>query len=211
MPKNIFMGFIVPLSILLPIIVFLFKYKLAGKGLKYLFYFLILAALINLAALFLVRMGMRNLPLLHLYTVVETVFFLAYFHSIFENENIKKVIKVIMFAFPALCVVNFIFIQDLFTFNTYTRPLEALIITVICLLYLYKSSASENWLGSPINWVNMGILLYFPAASIIFILANYFTFVGGDGEMSRSIWNLHAILVLAMYLIWTKAFSLIKK
>ncbi len=211
MPKTLIVGYIVPLSILFPIIIFLFKYKFASKATKYLFYYLIAAALINLAALVVVRMGMRNLPLLHLYTLVETLFFLAYFHSIFDSVRIKNAIKFLMFAFPILCIINFVFIQDLFTYNTYTRPLEALIVTTICMLYFYKSGFSENWLNSPINWLNMGILIYFPAASIIFILSNYFTFVGGNREMTRSIWNLHAFLVLAMYLIWTKGFSLIKK
>ncbi|MNK00633.1 hypothetical protein D3C87_184220 [compost metagenome] len=211
MPKNILMGFVVPLSILLPIVIFLFKYKVASKSTKYLFYYLILAALINVFALALVRMGMRNLPLLHLYTVVETVFFLAYFRSIFKSPKIKSILKFLIFAFPLLCIINFVFIQDIFTFNTYTRPLEALIITAACLLYFYESGFTENWLGSTINWINMGILFYFPAASIIFILSNYFTFVGKNAEMSRSMWNLHALLVLAMYIIWAKGFSLITK
>lgn len=211
MPKTIIVGYIVPLSILLPIIVFLFKYKVASSAEKCLFYYLIAASIINISALTLVKMGMRNLPLLHLYTMVEAIFFFTYFRTIFSSSKVKKVLSFLIFAFPIFCIVNFIFIQDIFTYNTYTRPLEAILITIICLVYFYKSGFSENWLGSSINWLNMGILIYFPAASVIFILSNYFTFTDGNREMGRAIWNLHAFLVLAMYLIWTKAFSLIGK
>ena len=55
------------------------------------------------------------------------------------------------------------------------------------------------------------MLVYFPAASIIFILSNYFTFVDLDSAMTDIVWNMHAFLVLGMYLMLTKAFSLINK
>jgi len=210
-PKTIIVGYIVPLSILLPIGVFLTKYRKAPQATKYLFWYLVVALLINFSALVVVKMGKRNLPLLHLYTLVEAVFFLAYFRAIFNSPKIKKVLTILMVGFPLLCIINFLFIQDIFTFNTYTRPLEAIMLTFICLLYFYNSDFVENWLKSPINWLNIGVLIYFPIAAIIFILSNYFTFVGRNLEMTRLIWNVHAILVFAMYLIWTKGFSLIQK
>jgi len=211
MPRTIIVGYIVPLSILLPIIIFLFKYKYAPKAFKFLFYFLISAAIINSAALIVVNRGMRNLPLLHLYTVVETVFFLFYFKTIFKEQIIKKVITIVMIAFVVISIINSLFIQSLFTFNTHTRPLEAIIITVLCLMRFFKSDFTEDWLKQPVNWINMGILIYFPAATVIFSLSNYFTFVSTDNEMIRRMWDLHAVLVLLMYIIWAKGFSLINK
>lgn len=210
MPKNLIMGYIVPLSILLPIGIFILNYKRAPKSLKYLFYFLVCSGVINLAALTVIRWRMSNLPLLHLYTVVEAVFFLLYFRSIFRQTAIRNILFGLVIIFPVICVINALFIQNIFTFNTYTRPLEAIIITLTCFLYLYKSGFNENWLGSSINWVNMGILIYFPAATIIFILSNHFTFVKLNREMVRSVWNLHAVLVFVMYLFWAKGFSLMR-
>ncbi|RZK21114.1 MAG: hypothetical protein EOO43_10765 [Flavobacterium sp.] len=211
MPRTIIVGYIVPLSILLPIIIFLFKYRYAPKAFKLLFYFLIAAAVINSAALVVVNKGMRNLPLLHLYTIVESVFFLLYFKAIFKEKTIKKVITIMMVAFVIVSVVNSLFIQNLFTFNTHTRPLEAIIITVLCLMHLFKSDFAEDWLKQPVNWINIGILVYFPVAMVIFTLSNYFTFIKTELEMIRRMWDLHAILVLLMYVIWAKGFSLIKK
>lgn len=210
-PRTIIVGYIVPLSIFLPIGVFLTKYKKAPQATKYLFWYLVATLLINFSALVVVKMGKRNLPLLHLYTLVEAVFFLVYFRAIFDSPKIKRALEILIIGFPLLCIINFLFIQDIFTFNTYTRPLEAIMLTFICLLYFYKSGFVENWLKSPINWLNVGVLLYFPIAAIIFILSNYFTFVGRNLDMTRLIWDVHAILVLTMYLIWTKGFSLIQK
>ncbi|WP_233164591.1 hypothetical protein [Pedobacter sp. ASV28] len=211
MPHDIISGYIVPLSILLPIGMFIFRYRHANMESKLLFYYLIVAGLINLTAIGLVKFRMSNLPLLHIYTIVETTFFMAYFRLIFESKKIKRFLTVVMIGFPILCILNFLFIQDLFTYNTYTRPLEAVIITFVCLLYFYKSGFTENWLNNPINWLNMGIMIYFPAASIIFILSNYFVFVLHNYKMANVIWDVHSILVLLMYLLWAKGFSLIRK
>lgn len=205
------MGIIAPLCILLPICMFIYKRKHADRSTKIMFYYLVAAGLINATAIILARNGIRNLPLLHLYTVVETVFFLSYFRTIFESRKIKSALIVVMIAFAVCCIINLTFIQSIFTFNTHTRPLEALIITGTCLLYFYKSGFSENWLNVPVNWINMGVLMYFPAASIIFILSNYFTFIKLNREMTSIVWNMHAFMVLGMYLLFTKAFSLLKK
>lgn len=211
MSRDILIGIIVPLSILLPIGIFMFKYRYADRSMKIIFFYLVVAGLINLLAILLVKMKMRNLPLLHLYTVIETVFFLAYFQSIFEDKKIRKYLTAAMLIFPILCVLNFLFIQDIFTFNTHTRPLEAILITFVCLLYLYKSGFVEDLMKRPLSWINVGIIVYFPVASIIFLLSNYFVFKAYNKDLTTLVWNIHSLLVLAMYLFFAKGFSLIKK
>ncbi|MBB2144298.1 hypothetical protein GM921_02260 [Pedobacter sp. LMG 31464] len=153
---------------------------------------------------------MRNLPLLHLYTIVEAVFILSYFRTLFTDALIKKVLLFILILFPVLCILNFTFLQSIYTFNTYTRPLEAILITFFCLLYLYKSGFTENWLNKHTSWFNMGILIYFPVACIIFILSNYMTLVTMNKAMNTVVWSVHGALVLMMYLFWAKGFSLLK-
>ena len=115
-----------------------------------------------------------------------------------------------MVIFPVICIVNFSFFQSIYTFNTHTRPLEAVLITFFCLLYFYKEDFTENWIDNPTNWFNIGILIYFPTACIIFILSNYLVFVRMNKEMNTMIWNIHAVFVMLMYLIWAKGFNLLK-
>ena len=206
-----FLTYIVPLSILLPILFGLLNYKASDNGQKLLLFYLLASGLINLGAMILIFYRMKNLPLLHLYTIVEAVLILCYLRTLFKEHIIKNVLLYTIVLFTLLCIINFTFIQSIFTFNTYTRPLEAILITFFCLLYLYKSGFTENWLDKPISWFNIGILIYFPAACIIFILSNYLVFKTMNKEMTTMVWNLHATLVLFMYLLWTKGFSLIKK
>ena len=206
-----FVTFVVPLSILLPILIALFHYNKLQSAPRLLFFYLIISGLINLLAIILVSVfKMGNLPLLHVYTIVEAIFLLSYFRSIFTDTRIKKILLYIIVLFPILCILNFTFLQSIYTFNTYTRPLEAILITFFCLLYLYNSGFTENWINKPISWFNMGILIYFPVACIIFILSNYLVFGQMNKAMNRIIWDLHAVFVMFMYILWAKGFSLVK-
>jgi len=205
-----FLTIIVPLSILIPILIACYNFKHLIAAAKLLLYYLIASGLINLAAIILIEFRMRNLPLLHLYTIVEAVLILGYLRCIFNEARIKKTLGLLMLVFPLLCVINFSFFQSIYTFNTYTRPLEAILITFFCLLSLYKSGLTENWINKPQNWFNMGILLYFPVACIIFILSNYMTSTKLVA-MNKIVWTVHGALVMLMYLFWAKGFSLVKK
>lgn len=206
-----FLTYIVPLSILIPIIIGLLHYKNLNVASKYLLGYLIVSGVINLVAIIFIKYKMNNLPLLHLYTIIEAVFLLSYFRSIFKQIVVKKILLAISFLFPIICIINLIFFQSIFTYNTYTRPLEAIFITFFCLLYLYQSGFAENWLKKSVNWFNIGVLTYFPVVCIIFILSNYMVFVLKDKEMNRMVWTLHGVFVLVMYLVWAKGFSLLKK
>ncbi|RZL48334.1 MAG: hypothetical protein EOP00_09495 [Pedobacter sp.] len=207
-----FLTYIVPLSILLPILFGLLYYQNSTPGSKLLFYYLIASGSINLTAILLVANGVKNnLPLLHLYTIVEAVFILSYLRTLFLNNLTQKILLIITILFPILCIINFTFIQSIFTFNTYTRPLEAILITFFCLLFLYQSGFTENWLKKPSSWFNVGILIYFPVVCIIFIVSNYIVFVAKDKNLNTLIWEFHGAMSLLMYVFWAKGFSLIKQ
>jgi len=203
-----FLRVIVPLSILIPIIFALFNFKRAQLNSRLILSYLIASGLINLVALTVMRRN--NLPLLHLYTIVEAILILSYLRNLFVEPVVKRVLLYIIIIFPIVCILNFLFLQNM-RYNTYTRPLEAIMITFFCLLYLYKSGFTENWINKPTSWFNMGILLYFPVVCIIFILSNYMAFVIKNKAMNHLVWYFHATMVLVMYLIWARGFYLLKK
>ncbi len=203
-----FVYYIVPLSILIPIFFALLNFKQAKADARLIFYYLIVSGLINLVAI--TVMKKNNLPLLHIYTIVEAVLILSYLRTLFIEPKIRKVLQFTIILFPILCILNLTFLQSIKTFNTHTRPLEAILITFFCLLYLYKSGFTENWINKPSSWFNMGILIYFPVACIIFILSNYMVFVQKNKVMNHLVWDVHAFLVLIMYLIWARGFYVIK-
>lgn len=201
-----FLTYIVPLSIFLPIIAALFRFSKLDSAAKIIFSYLICSGLINLAAIILVAYRQKNLPLLHLYTTVEAVLILSYFRNISNSSLVKSALKWIIIGFPILCLLNALFLQSIYEFNTNTRPLEGLLIIFFCLLYFYQTGFTENWLTKRTSWFNMGILLYFPASLVIFMVSNKLVFGRMNVELNTVLWNIHATLVMLMYFLWTKAF-----
>ena len=108
-----FVSYIVPLSILIPILFGLLHFKFAKVGYKLLIYYLVASGLINLAAIIMASFNVRNLPLLHLYTIVEAVFILSYLRTLFIEPPIKKVMLLVIIFFPILCILNFTFLQSI--------------------------------------------------------------------------------------------------
>ncbi len=150
--------------------------------------------------------------MLHVYTIVEGTFFLSYFKQVFSSKRIKIALTIIRVIFPLICLVNLFFFQSIFTYNTHTRPLEALLISFFCFLHFYVYSGQEQddeWFKKDVNWINLGVALYFPAALTIFVFANYFR-ISVNQIMNDLILGVHAALVLVMYLFWAYAFRIAK-
>ncbi|TKC10505.1 hypothetical protein FA048_09990 [Pedobacter polaris] len=202
-----YQGLIVPVSIFIPIGVAIYNYRYINRLFKILLYYLVVSGSINLIAI--LKSGSNNLPLLHIYTVVEFLFLAVYFAGINHNKTIKKYSYLIIVIFPLLCLVNVLFFQSKYQFNSYVRPLEALIFICYSLLYFFNlvdTDPDQSWYSNGLNLINAGLLLYFSGSLFVFILSNVITFkLSHDAKML--IWNLHNSLVVVLYLLMAFGFS----
>jgi hypothetical protein len=202
------MGYIVPAFVFMPIGAALRRYSCIDRPLKIIFCYLLLDGTTNVIAVTLAHFNMHNLPLLHIFTILEFLLLSWFFLEIFHEQRIRRIIVYMMVIFPLLCVINFTFFQSINRFNTNTRPLEALILMAYSLLFSVRANekGDKKWSGDPISLVNTGILLYFSGALFIFSFSNI---TSGHPIASRLnilnlvIWDIHATLVLAMYLLFT--------
>ncbi|HEY0271806.1 MAG TPA: hypothetical protein VGC22_01420 [Chitinophaga sp.] len=205
----IYTGIIVPLSVLLPLAAGIARYKALPKALRIIFFYLWVDGLVNLVAILLADFHVNNLPVLHVFTILEW-WCLAYFYrQVLNSAPAKRILLYGMICFPVICIINFTWFQSLLHFNTYTRPLETLLVMGCSLAYFAQTNdAATAWGQSAINWINTGILLYFSGALFIFSFSNLTV-----THMSRKVasinvlvWNIHATLLLAMYLLFTIGF-----
>jgi hypothetical protein len=143
----------------------------------------------------------NNLPLLHFYTMFELVAVLWYYQHAFNSKPISKWLTVIMVAFPLLCAVNFTFFQSIYQFNTYTRPLEAIIIIVLSGMYLNSQNNFEKkeHIHNAGRWVASGFLIYFCSSLFQFIFSNVVS-QHASKWVKHLIWNIHDTFVLLMYI-----------
>ena len=201
-----YVGYIVPASTLLPLGAGIFYYKQINKPLRTLLIYLAAAFVINVIGSILANNSINNLPLLHVYTIVEVVTIMFYFKQAFESDKAIKWINIIMLAFPLLCIVNFSFFQSVYEYNTYTRPLGALIVIVASILYLAVQSdfKRQDLVTTSGRLVAAGFLIYFCSSLFQFIFSNVVRH-NVEKRVVLMIWNLHATLVLIMYLIFLAA------
>jgi hypothetical protein len=202
------MGTVVPASVIIPIVSALKKYRRLSKACRYMVLYLLFTAIINALAQLLAAVSINNMPLLHADTALETVLLLLYFRSVLRGRNSSNVTQGLLILFPLICLLNFSFFQSIYSFNTYTRPLEAIIFIGCCFAFFFQGMAYQldwPWTEQPHNWMVSGLLLYFSSSLFLFLFSNFLA-SGCSAATNITIWNIHAALVLLMYLLITLGF-----
>lgn len=205
----LYMGTIVPVSIAIPIVVGIAKYKRLGQSLKIILLFLVINGLTNVIAKLLSVAQVTNLPALHVYTIVELSILLLFYRSILDGTRVNKYIPAIIVGFFIVSVVNTLSFQCIFTYNSYTRSLEAILIIFFAITYFIKrlENVEQSNGGATITIINSALMLYFSGAFILFIVSNV---IVTDVKLGTAIWNVHATLVLFMYMLMAVALYLYK-
>jgi hypothetical protein len=211
-----FMGLIVPVSVLIPISVAVIKYKQVDRVLLLIFYYLLLDGIVDLLATIIAYCRINNMPLLHIFTIFEFLLLSFFYTKILRDPLARNIIKFLMVIFPLLCIVNFLFFQSIFRFNTYTRPLEVLIVMAYSLTYFAQANEASDvkgWSSNPLIWVNIGILLYFSGALFVYSFSNFTTAYTSPKYklVNLFIWDIHAALLLCMYLLFSWGFYICRK
>lgn len=205
---------IVPASILIPIIIGISRLGRMPAYAKCLLIYLAISAIVNTTAIILTWNQVHNLWLLHIYTILESFLLLYYFKLIIINKNVNLIIRILLWAFPVFCIINFLFLQSLYNFNTYARPVEAIMFITLCAVYWWqenKEDSEKSWGNIPNNWIVTGLMLYFAGVFFLFLLAKYIMTGVANRKAWNLVWDTHATLVLIMYLLMAVGFIKCKK
>ncbi|MGY3214067.1 hypothetical protein [Mucilaginibacter sp. HD30] len=202
-PSAIYLGYVIPAATLIPIISGLVFYKQINKPLRILLIYLGASFGLNVMGSVLSYQHINNLPGLHFYTIVEVVAVMLYFLYAFEKGNISKWIKAVMIIFPVICIINFTFFQSLYEYNTFTRPLDALIIIIFTTAYMAMQNGFKNraLITRSGRLVAAGFLIYFCSSLFQFIFSNVIS-KNASKLIRHLIWDLHGTFVLIMYLLF---------
>lgn len=195
----VYMRVVAPSFIILPLVIAGVYYHRLTKAMRVLFYYLLVTAVISIVSTLLAINHIRNTPLIHSDTVIETLFLLYFFDLLFADNRMSSYLRPLMVLFPVFCCINFIFLQSIYSFNAYTRALEAMLFITLSMLYWIYRNDNISWLHISANWIVSGLLLYFSAAFFLFVFGNYLS-------ASLLAWNIHATLILIMYLLFATGF-----
>src|ERR1044072_7524087 len=135
---SLYLGVIVPASTLIPITIGIIKYRRLVRRQRALLLYLCIAVTVNAIAT--IYSHHNNLPLLHVYTMLEFILLVRYYVLVFSGRKTVPYLVAAAIIFPVFCVVNFLFIQSIYTYNSYTRPVEAIFLvlhaTLVLIMYI---------------------------------------------------------------------------
>lgn len=205
----LYMGVIVPASVVVPVVFAIVKFSDLNKPLTTIFFYLLFAGMVNACAALLAFRQINNLPLLHVYTIAEFLFLALFFYQVTGSPGMKKGVLAGMLLFPLYGFINFTFIQSLQVFNSYTRPVEAILLIMGSLAFFYMQSLknqNSSWQAQPETWIVIGILVYFSSSLVQFSFSNVVSSHAGR-NVKLLIWTIHATLVLIMYVLFAVGFA----
>ncbi len=149
----------------------------------------------------------NNLPLYHIYILVEGPALLLLYRKRFKEEQIRKNLTRVAYLLISVVLGNALFIQGWNNLPTFSRTLEAVILVALALYYLryiFKEQKIKYLSVSFWFWLSSGLLIYFSSNLLLFIFTNVVK--EGADELFVGVWSIHAALNFVLYGFYSIAF-----
>lgn len=138
---------------------------------------------------------------------VEFVFYFFVLYSIINSRLLKQSLRILLFVFPVLAILNRIFIQPGDIFPSYSTNLGAALIVGFCtygLVDLFLGSNIRNIIRQPEGWIFFGLLVYYGCSFPFYASYNLFD------KLTQRDWYvlgiIHFVLNIILYLSFTLSF-----
>jgi hypothetical protein len=200
------LGNISSFIVIIPLILSGYKFKSLNSVQKKLLYLLIIVLIVESVSNILWYQKINNLPVYHFFTVIQFLLIVNIYREALSQIFSKLFFTSLSIGFIVFAIINIIYFQDFFTFNSNATTLTGVIVIFFSLSYFYallkevKYSALET---NPMFWINSGFLIYFSSNLILFFMNN--TLFKGVTEASLILWGLHAIINIVLTIFYTVA------
>lgn len=114
------------------------------------------------------------LILLSTFTIIEFSFFCYFIYVILPPNSLKKIVPFIWIGFVLFAIIDYIFSAGQ-EFDSFTSGIEAIIIILLCIYYLYKQLKGVNDLRiySTFNfWIVITFLIYFCGTFFLYLMTS---------------------------------------
>lgn len=202
-----------PWIIIAPFLLSVVRYNRLSKALKIMTWYLMLSVLTQAVSLLLWTKSINNLPLLHVFTVLEFILLFTYFS--FQSRPIltRFWFYLILVLFLLFALLDALVLEDLQSFNIYTRSLEAFIFIGYSVHWFIRSLTIESKVTfseqNALKYMNAGFFIYFSGSLILFAFSNYINHLGRP--LLMNIWTLHTLLLIVLYLFILTGFCKISR
>jgi hypothetical protein len=189
-----------PWVVFIPWLLALTKQRSYTPALKTIFAYLTVAVCTHLLSFAFWKLRKNNLPILHVYTVVEYLLLLRFYSLLLKGFFPGAVFIVLAVAFPLFSVADSLFIENIRSFNTYSRSVEALIFIFLSVCWFVKTvsdTATHSKASRPLNYITGGLLIYFAGSVVLFSFRDLISQLTHSFLMN--VWSLHTLLLFILY------------
>ena len=178
-----------------------------------LLYFLAFSLLIEISARLMAYSGLNNLPLLHLYTLGEFLLLSWLYKSLIIQPTLfQKYFWHFIFSISAFIVINSLFFQSLYTFNSLSKSIVQVLIITYAVLFFYNLTENQRLSLSTeksLRLINSAILIYYSGSLFIFM---YGQISFENKDLYKVFWAFNALLnllfqLLILYGLWKVIFN----
>ncbi|WP_430410091.1 hypothetical protein [Kordia sp.] len=192
------------LTIVLPLLIGIWKYYRLSRMQQKLMYLIVLFSITELIANILWYQKLNNLPVYHIYTIIEFLCIIYIYKDALHTLFPQRVFTIIAVVFTAFCIINTFYFQSIFTFNSNATTMLGVLVIFLSISYFYtllKEIKYTSLERNPMFWGNAGFLIYFSSNLLLFFISNSISTEAA--EVNFLVWGLHAIvnIVLVIFFI----------
>lgn len=190
----------------------LFYWKRLTPPLKLIVVYLVFNFFIETAARVTGYLYKQNLPLLHLYTLGEFILFTLFYHKILDSSSLlKRGFRWILLGGSVLVVLNTLFLQNIFSFNSYAKSMVQVMIILYALDYAFRFTQpdrAEPSQNNALQLINAAVLLYYCGSLFVFLTSSFATRMS---DAIRILWQINTALnvifqVIVLIALWKAIF-----
>ncbi|HVS92795.1 MAG TPA: hypothetical protein VHE59_12215 [Mucilaginibacter sp.] len=156
---------------LLPVIAFLYNYRHLDSLMKLISAFLIVSALFDILLSLSSDWGVaNNMPAIHVYIIINIVFFGFIYYKAFFDERLKKITLALTGAALLVCLY---FAQRLLEYPSISNTASGIAFIILALLYFYQLLTRQEFVHiekQGLFWFNAAVLFYFSINIFLFML-----------------------------------------
>jgi len=179
MPAASILDYSSTISGILPVLAWLYNYKNLDKVLKIAGIFFLVAFLIDIILELMTTMGVvNNMPMIHLFIVINILFFTAIYYYAFFKPSVKKAVIVLAALALLIVVFNIIFVEGIWEYPSLSITVLSVLLICFSLAYFYQLLNRQEFIHiekQGLFWINSGVLFYFAINIFLFMLFKQFS------------------------------------
>ncbi len=171
MTKELVFGIISSLSGLIPVIALVYNYKHLTGVFKIISAFLITSLVFDILLWVLPYCGIsNNVPLMHLFIILNIIYFALVYYKIFFSKSLK-IFALVLSSFALVFALYYC--KNLNHYPSQSNTASGITFILFSLLYFYQLLNRQEFLHiekQGLFWFNTGVLMYFSINIFLFML-----------------------------------------